>query len=105
VGDSSILANFTLETQPTRNPAKSHEERSRPGHPAAERLLHICTRIILEHISQLKDLGLPGNVKTLKDLILSNSENLLTSKVKRAFKCLNYLSTGAPAFQSKVLGP
>jgi hypothetical protein len=41
----------------------------------------------------------------LADLIQDNRKNLLTSKFKRAIKCLDYLVSGALAFQSKELGP
>jgi hypothetical protein len=41
----------------------------------------------------------------LENLIISNSKLLLRSEIKRGFKCIDYLSNGAPAFQSSPLGP
>jgi hypothetical protein len=44
------------------------------------------------------------DIKALASLVDNNSTLLLSSEVKRAKKCIEYLSNGAPAFQSETLG-
>jgi hypothetical protein len=44
------------------------------------------------------------DIKALASLVDNNSTLLLSSEIKRAKKCIEYLSNGAPAFQSETLG-
>jgi hypothetical protein len=45
------------------------------------------------------------DIARLENLITSNSKLLLRSEIKRGLKCVDYLTNGAPAFQTKPLGP
>jgi hypothetical protein len=45
------------------------------------------------------------DIPRLENLVTSNSKLLLRSEIKRGLKCIDYLSNGAPAFQSRPLGP
>ncbi len=61
--------------------------------------------------SSFPSYNIPKNPETnidiakLEKLITSNSKFLLRSELKRALKCVDYLSNGAPAFQTYPLGP
>ena len=45
------------------------------------------------------------NIAILEQIIEGNKHRLLPSELKRAYKSVNYLKHGGPAFQHKILGP